>query len=262
MKSLFKQINNIFWNKVSLYIFENVLGLITAVQMKDIMSYIKAMFEELFGKTPVKFAKYIFTTNKTLQDMISGAVIDGLTLAENDVICLSGQATGVENGLWLIRNVGIPVRPDNYLTAEMQQGVLIVVLNMVNMVTNRVWVSTVSGPYISIDPYQPTEISNSVTFPNITADTTFIEAIPAGKAVVMIIFENSTNNVAQLSLGTDSGAIDVFSAEIVEPNKATIPSCKRLYNRTSAIDLYLHHGSDGDMFNGAEISMTLVFINI
>ena len=35
---------------------------------------------------------------------MSGVVLDGVTLEENDVVLLKDQSTGSENGLWLVTN--------------------------------------------------------------------------------------------------------------------------------------------------------------
>ena len=156
MKSLYRLLKSAIIINITQWIVENLLGLITATKLKVIMDQVISITDELFGKTPVKFAKHHITTNQVLSTLIDGATIGAITLEESDVILLSGQTNQIENGLWEIKIASDPVRTLNYNTFEKRHGTLIMVNNLIAGQIDRLYQSLEIGGNITIKPYWET----------------------------------------------------------------------------------------------------------
>jgi hypothetical protein len=53
--------------------------------------------------------------------------IDGLTLATGEIILLTGQASGLQNGLWAVNTSGAWTRPANFTTSAAVKGCLVLI---------------------------------------------------------------------------------------------------------------------------------------
>ena len=141
------------------------------------------------------------------------------------------------------------------------------------------WIADVQGTYVNFgglvvggqaflvfdgNTWQKTEIStsNSVSFTNISANHTFPAVVHFGKVLSGIVFENGTNYIPQLSMGTTAGGTEIFGGETIDGMGSTVPQIRRIYSGSGSTTLYLHDGSEGDAWNGAVLKISFIFINV
>jgi hypothetical protein len=99
----------------------------------------------------------------------------------------------------------------------------------------------------------------------IDKDTEWLSLVPAGMLLQYIIVENATTNEPQLSIGTDSGLLNI--AENVPINaqgitKPTTITFGKVLDTTYDTSIYIHHAGDGDTWDGATIRLTFVWRSV
>lgn len=73
--------------------------------------------------------RVVATTNVAIASgLASGTVIDGVTLATNDLVLLTGQTAPAENGIYVVPSVGAASRATGYTTYDAHPGVYVSVM--------------------------------------------------------------------------------------------------------------------------------------
>ena len=94
-----------------------------------------------------------------------------------------------------------------------------------------------------------------------TSDFAATDVIPAGYAVEMVVFENTTNKNAQLSCGTTAAGNNVFSGEIINKGLSTI-SVNKTFSMSGFTSLYFNHTQDGDTWNNITANIFVIIRKI
>jgi hypothetical protein len=113
---------------------------------------------------------------------------------------------------------------------------------------------------------------NSMTFgladackkANVSYDSFWTNLIPAGKVLMCIIVENTSENAAQLSLGTTPNAVDIaesipIAAKDGERNKLTTIVVNKPFDLLLPSTVFLHHAGEGDVWNDTILNLTFLF---
>lgn len=95
----------------------------------------------------------------------AGAVIDGVTLAQDDRILISGQTLGVQNGLYIVNATGPPTRTDDMAFGSSAGGAAVVVMEGTSD-ADTAWLCTNDPPTDNVGGDPLTFVSfGAATFP-------------------------------------------------------------------------------------------------
>lgn len=85
----------------------------------------------------------------------------------------------------------------------------------------------------------------------IISDSVFPTFFVAGRVFPYLVVFNNTATVLQLSGGTTPAGTELFSSQTIAANGYTsIPLQGGVFTTTAVTPFYLHHGEDGDTWNG------------
>jgi hypothetical protein len=100
--------------------------------------------------------------------------------------------------------------------------------------------------------------------PNITGDYTWTDVVPAGWMVEYLLFEESTGNTGQISIGTGAGETNVIQSEAIAGGGLTVIDRinERMISLATPITLYINHAGDGDAWNGMNLTVYCVMRKI
>lgn len=98
----------------------------TIPSQSAVVSYVASAVQGIQWKAPVRAAS--ITAGILASSFANGGVIDGITLATGDRILLMGQATGAENGIYVVAASGAPTRSLDAQTGAEVKGMVVSVL--------------------------------------------------------------------------------------------------------------------------------------
>lgn len=99
---------------------------------------------------------------------------------------------------------------------------------------------------------------------NIQADIFWANMIAAGARFICLIIENTTTQTPTLSMGTIPGGTDIFQSLTINPqvdgkNGLTTVNINNVFDLHNALSIFLHHGSEGDAWNNANLNLLFLF---
>ena len=114
---------------------------------------------KLVSKLPVRVAS---TTSETLSTLLADSVVDGVTLQVGDRVLLAGQASAIENGIYIVSAAEAPTRsPDMSIGIPNVAGSTVVVKEGA-LYADRMFVCTSELDTIGTDPLNFTVIGQSL----------------------------------------------------------------------------------------------------
>jgi hypothetical protein len=136
--------------------------------------------------------------------------------------------------------------------------------------------SRITGIKITMIDFELTDdaVVKSMTFgigpgespriPNVSADTFWVNMIPAAARFICLVFENPTEFVPQLSMGTTPLGTDIFQSLPINPkangkNGITTINVANVFSLQNPTSLFLHHGGAGDAWNEASLNLIFLF---
>lgn len=180
-------------------------------------------------------------------DFEDGDTLDGVTLSTGDRILIKDQASGVENGIYIVQAAGAPVRADDLPAGASASGVAVVV-NEGTTNADQGWLCTTDAP-------------NDVVGTDALSFSLFSSINPVDVAGVSgdIQYNNGSDNLAAATLSsfnfTDNGATPSLAVG-VEAGTFTLDAVNATTADTAGSALALESGVGNGTGAGGQISIT------
>lgn len=116
------------------------------------------------------------TAGSLISDFDNGSIVDGVVLSTNDRILIKNQASGVENGIYVVQATGAPIRAEDFASGSSVASSIVFVRNgTVNadrgfLCTNNTGTDTVGSDALSWQSFTatPAELQHPITVPLLT----------------------------------------------------------------------------------------------
>jgi len=110
---------------------------------------------------------------------------------------------------------------------------------------------------------KPSNMQSIETVTDVTGDNTALSVVPPGYAISMIIFDNQTANLAQLSAGTSAGGSNIFQSEAIDKSGlTTITPKNKTFSLTQFTSIFFNHASDQDTWGGATMTIYICLTKV
>jgi hypothetical protein len=139
-----------------------ITGLATAINATDAVNkaYVDALQNGLSWKQAVRIA---FTSNVAdLATLVASNAFQGVTLAQDDRILLTGQTDATQNGIYVVQADGVPMRAADMNDPAEFDGAAVFVKE--GDFASSAWTETATVTTVGTDPVQFSEFSGGYTY--------------------------------------------------------------------------------------------------